>query len=64
MLARMDDLPSEFAVEIGRIVYHSAHADFLLNRLLAVQKGAPEGKGPRHSMSASWMRRATVESER
>lgn len=45
MLAHMDDLPSEFAVEIGRIVYHSSHADFLLNRLLAVQEGAPEGKG-------------------
>ncbi len=45
MLAHMDDLPSEFAVEIGRIVYHASHADFLLNRLLAVEEDAPEGKG-------------------
>jgi hypothetical protein len=41
----MVELPTEYATELGRVVFHSSQADLLLERLHAAQEGRAEGRG-------------------
>lgn len=41
----MDELPREVAIELGRIMYHAAHVDYYLGRLVPATDGEPRSLG-------------------